>query len=323
MNHVLTQEQFEQMILEEISYKGVKKFLKEWIIPDNKFARWAMLIYLAGSFGIKILPNEAKDGFLTDYVVYRVDNLENVDSSYDPIKKAKDNVIQKVSQSKIIQNRAEVVERIRKCPIKIGNTFFGIPQVTDALEGSNAIFFNLGKDYVLVNLEVDYDMEHTLVHELNHLVQAHARNKNNDKISTEGLTKSLTKEEFLDFFQGWKNFDKKHMKKKYNEDQDLNSVVWKNTMSDEKYYLGDHEIYSRISNLKSWCVKNGIIDFNDDLNADIISKIKDYANTLECKEYINFRQIDFMMILPFIDWDNKAEDINLIAMNKDSKKTLA
>lgn len=332
MQHILTSEQYNDLIVEEISMKRVMKstgkFLDDYILPNNKIARWALVLYISLSFGLRLTPQEAKSGFLANYITFRVKNLESMDDRYGPIKNAKEIVIRKIEQSKILKNKVDLIERVKKCPIKIGNTFFSIPAISKELDGAEAMFFNLGElmggehdqeyDFILVNMETGYDLEHILVHELNHLVQNAANEKYNQNVTAHQLLKDISESEYMDFYKDWKNVDEEadSIFKRTDISMGVTKFIWDNIMENKDYYLGDHEVYVCISNLKNFCVKNGLMEFDEDITQDIIHKIRDYANNIEdVKEYVQFRERDFMYVLPFIDW-NKCEELNLIAQSK-------
>ena len=81
--------------------------------------------------------------------------------------------------------------------------------------------------------------------------------------------------------------------------------------------MSDQEIFARLSTMKSFLMKKGILKKGEDINKYHIEKLRKYTFTLSEEEYIKFIEIGFLQYLPMIK-TYKMGDMNLIVQNKKS-----
>lgn len=234
--------------------------------------------------------------------------------------------ILKVENSNNIINKEFVIKRLQDVKIK--------HYERTILFGDNynnmMYFFDYKNNIDFILLFDSADDKISLIHELNHLIDKHKKDKIEVEISK--LLKNVDKEKYLEYFKDWKKLDKIELKRLFREeytsllpDKEFVSIgdIYYIILSIKKeYYIeNDAEIYARLSSLKAFLVDKGFLEIGDKLDNEVVeylsSAIKELISTKNwsTEDVVTFLSLfDFVIYFPIINYD-KIDDINLIVIN--------
>lgn len=290
-----------------------------------KWSKWDKALAIAAllTIGYKMTPHEAKVGFIKDYIGYRLEHLHEYQDEDGYYQKAKEHVKEKVLANNNIINKSEIIERIDNCLIKLSpqvHIWDGIPSETSmASYIPNGVWNEF--DFIIVGPKPSKNIYINLVHELNHLVDDNSKLK--QQINWEGIiNKDITKLEYERYFQDWPVLtgdSLKAMFKRYDHEQSvpkkirLSQGLWKNFNQNRDYYCSNEEVYARLSSMKNFMINNNIIDnASQQITEEDVENMKNMLAKQKTEDKLSFIDVDFMILLPLINWD-KCEEINLFA----------
>lgn len=227
------------------------------------------------------------------YTSFKAEHLydEYVDTDGE-LSKAKRYVIEKVTKSKHIKNKQQIIDRINDVHVSThteDNELLAL-----IVTGYRAVYFSnwfYGQDYVVIRGKTSD--RYTLTHELNHLIDVHQRPI--PKFDYDDLLdkSKINVDYYRNYYSDWGY--------KYNLGYDEF-----NGLSNHKYYLtSEEEVYARISTLKYRLVEIGIMDVDETLSEKHVIEFKELISvSLPFDLYEHFVMSNgFMVLLPLIDWD--------------------
>lgn len=309
-------------INEKINFKNIRKSMDITVYT-------LMSIFIGYNVLPKHIRNTVSEKIAYEYINYKIKKLNDVNINKN-IKNAINDVIDKVKNSRNIENKEYVIDRIRNVKIKYYDKKTKI--LGTSKSGVLLYFYNeyIDEDYIFLNRDKSIidDGYHGFIHELNHLVDKHKIDK--EKIDIKNLITKPTKEDYLRYFKNFKkvnieninfhdvNFDRKIIS--------IGDIYYKTLKNKESYYLSESEIYARISNMKNVFVKLGYININDNITEETLEKFKKRLINLQKnwddEVFIGvLNNLDFIHYLPILSKE-KLNNLNLIAeVDKDHNDT--
>jgi hypothetical protein len=287
----------------------------------KKYGQYGILALL---LGYNIAPNNIKHYPIKKYVEYQLDNLNN----YFIPKEALNDVIYKVKNSEDIENKEEVINRLKNVKVK---KYDNSISYFDKEESLQMFYFysEIGDEDYIVVLD-DYDPSLSkIVHELNHLVDRHKIGKSNITIDN-FFNKNANLNDFLNFYKDFPKINRDTTElllkrsgiefKKFRGDKiNMGYLMYYNYMSNKDYYTKDSELYARVSSMKSFLRRKGYLENGKMTKKSIDIFIENYIKVInrfpETLDKIYFiTDLDFLVIAPLLKWD-KLEEIDTIAGN--------
>jgi hypothetical protein len=303
MKQILT---YEEYINEKINWDKVKKY--------GQYALLSLLI------GYNVSPDNIKKYPIKKYIEYKLDNLEN---HFIP-KEALNDVIHKVKNSEDIENKEEVINRLKNVKVKKYDNSISY------FDKETLMFYfysEIGdEDYIVVLDEYDPSLS-KIIHELNHLVDKHRINKN--EISIDNIfNKNANLDDFLNFYKDFPKISRDTTEmllrksdiefKRFRGDKiNIGYLMYYNYMSNKDYYTSDSELYARVSSMKSFLRRKGYLENGKITKSSVDNFIEKYIEVFRDRpgtynKIYFLTEFDFFIIAPLINWD-KLEEIDLIA----------
>lgn len=306
----------------------------------NEIKQYGKGILIGTLLGLVITPSDLKNDLYRKVLIKQVSNqlskLKEYKKDSELITAIK-SVIRKVESSNYITNKEEVINRLNNVVYKEYESLYLFRNYGGGDTDDNLMSYyydtDTDKDYIMINMEMSHD--HKLlsyIHELNHLVDKHSKIDENNKVKSTDLLIDISKYSrirvqklYYDYYRNWGEIKKGDQY--YNPGIILYFSVFGisnddsggmgETESNEKYYISDSEIFARISTMKSFMLKEGILNNIDEkITKHHIELIRLYVYKFEgdYNEYMKVLDLGFLQYLPLINWD-KVNELNLIAKN--------
>ena len=292
--------------------------------------------------GLIVTPNQLRSRVYREYVKIKISSYLKDLKEYkkdDQLITAIQSVIKKVEKSNYITNKEDIINRINNVVYTEyeSSHFISAAGGGDPDDNQMSYFYddNSDKDYIMVNMK--RSQSHKLlsyIHELNHLVDKHSITKENGEIVASDLlidisniSRSRVRNMYVNYYKNWN--DVKNGESSYGVGILLYHSIFGITEdenntggfveSNDKYFMSDAEIFARLSSMKSFMLKEGIISNIDErITKHHIELVRIYANKYKGDNYINdILELGFLYYLPLINWD-KVDELNLIVNNSDS-----
>lgn len=286
----------------EYDPRDIKDHLDSRYGPISESRDWALWVALAASIGVGSAARASTPADMARVVDTVRRKTEKAD--YMPeFERARARVRAKVVSSPTITNKAELLVRLDSV------------EVREYSARSTTMMYYLAdpverKDYIFVNTRV-YLPEialGTFVHELNHLVDR--RKKVSVSVPPGQVFLRPSYREYQEWFAGWP--DMTWIRGRESKPIVVGRLL-ANSVSRMRGYLHQpHEVYARMSSLKDYLVREGYMRQGELMQKHHVDSLIRWAKGLRGKEYHDFMENDFVVILPMIDW-RCLDEINLFA----------
>ena len=237
-----------------------------------------------------------RDINLSPLHIYTKYKLETVCTDYEDITgeliMAKSQARYKIENSKTINNKKELLERISNVSVKKHHSYHSPFFFNDGYKMSYTYNFYSNTDYIVVCEDRIDDYTKEFYHELNHLIDLH-KNTDVDIDAGDLIIKGISQLEYNSYYSHWRL------------GHEISSTFYNNYSKNSSYYTSDVEVYARMSSLKNTLVIYGLLNIDDVMTIEHVNVFMYIMNNrlLNDHEYMNeIYEFDFMPILPMIDW---------------------
>jgi len=263
---------------------------------------WAVWLALAAAMGITSPARSEAPSDVAAKVVAMTDSVPHLPM----LDSAKRRVKDKVMASRVILNKEELCRRIDAVEVR----------EYKVMMGSNVLMYytrdrKTDKDYIFVNrgsrlphLELS-----TLVHELNHLVQE--RQVVQRPVRPGQVLRKISPRDYEKYFDRWP-LVKPTRGRRAGEPMAIGGKLARDYMAMRDYLMSEFEAQARLSSLKDFMLREGILKRGEPMTAKHVDLLRDWAGRLGDEDYRRFLLNDFILILPLVDWEC-VEEIDLFA----------
>jgi hypothetical protein len=270
--------------------------------PVRESRDWAVWLTLAAAMGLGSPARSEAPSEVAARVVAMTDSVPDLPM----LDSAKRRVKEKVMTSRVILNKEDLCRRIDDVEVREYRVMMG----------SGVLMYytrdpKTDKDYIFVNKV--HRMPHmelsTLVHELNHLV--HERQLVKKPTAPGQVLMKISPRDYERYFERWPMV-KPTRGRKAGEPITIGRKLAGEYVRMGGYLRSEFEAQARLSSLKDFLVRQGIMTITEALTQAHVDKMVEWARGLGDEEYRRFLLNDFILVLPLIDW-RCVEEIDLFA----------